>query len=172
MKKMLLLLALIVAPAWAADVTPAPSTQKPMAMEIAPIAKTRIAPSVQQSAAAQTAPVAEPGVVIELKGSAKSESALVADLEKDAVFKNAACSTKPAKRASKTVRITCTKADGELLNFLSKNAQAVHWSISGTAPKIIARQLMSTTTGTCYRLTCAGVTACFQRGCTGPCTGC
>jgi len=102
-----LLLALIVVPAWAGDVASAPSMpkQKPM----------------------QTSLVTETGVVIELKGSARNTSALVADLEKDAVYKEAACSKKPGK----IVRISCAKADSALMAFLSKNAPAnVHWRIS------------------------------------------
>jgi hypothetical protein len=102
MKNMLLLLlTLIIVPAWAGDV--APDTQT--------------------------------GVSIELKGSAKSLSALVADLEKDAVYKEAACSTAPAKKSGETVKISCAKADGALMTFLSKNAQTVHWSISALANK-------------------------------------
>ena len=99
MKKLPLLLALIVLPAWAGDV----------------------------------APVAEKGVSIELKGASKNLSALMADLEKDAAYKEAACSGKPAK-SGKAAKITCGKADGALLVFLSKNAPAnVRWTISAAA---------------------------------------
>jgi hypothetical protein len=100
-KMMLVLLALIVVPAWAADVAATPEAQ------------TR--------------------VNIELKGSAKSVQALVADMEKAAVYKEAICSTKPAKKSGKTI-ITCAKADSALMDFLSKNAPAkVQWSISVAA---------------------------------------
>lgn len=84
-------------------------------------------------------PVSATGVVIELKGSAKSLSALVADLEKDAVYKAAECSSKPMKKSGKTTKITCAQADGALLAFLAKNAPAnVHWSISAAAAKKIS----------------------------------
>lgn len=144
MKKMLLLLsALIVAPAMAEDA----------------------APLIQKSAAAQTALASETGVVIQLKGAAKSTSALVADLQKEAVYKDAACSASAAKRPAKVAKITCAKADGALMDFLSKNAQAVHWSISA-APRM---RLMSTTTGGCavgcVPTSCNGVAGCFKKGC-------
>ncbi len=71
------------------------------------------------------------GVAIELKGSAESVSTLVAGLEKEAVYKDAACSTVPAKKSGKTARISCDKADSGLMDFLTKNAPAtVQWSIS------------------------------------------
>jgi len=115
MKNMLLiLLALIVmpvaVPVWAGDAAIAPSTPKPSAQTM------RAAPDTQTS------------VVIELKGSPKSTSALLANLEKDAVYKEAVCST--TKKSEKTAEIKCAKADSGLMAFLSKNAQAVHWSIS------------------------------------------
>jgi hypothetical protein len=111
MKNMLLfLLALIVVPVWAEDVAVAPTTQKSTAM--------------------QAAPVAETGVVIELKGSAKSISALVTDLEKEAVYKEAACVT--TKTTGEIAKVSCAKADSALMAFMAKNASAkVHWSISG-----------------------------------------
>ena len=72
------------------------------------------------------------GVAIELKGSAKSVSALLADLEKEAVYKGAACTA--AKKHGKTAKITCEKADSGLMDFLGKNAPAtVQWSISSSA---------------------------------------
>lgn len=86
--------------------------------------------------AGDAVPVNETGVVIELKGSAKNLSALAADMEKDAVYKAAECSSKPMKKSGKTAKITCAKADGALLAFLGKNAPAnVHWSISAAANK-------------------------------------
>lgn len=117
MKNMLLiLLALIVMPAaipvWAGDVPIAPATAKP---------------------SMQTAPGAETSVVIEFKGSAQSTSALTANLERQAVYKDAICSTAPVKKPGETAKITCIKADGALLAYLSRNAPAdVQWSITRT----------------------------------------
>ena len=89
--------------------------------------------------AGDAVPVSGTGVVIELKGSAKSLSVLVADLEKDAVYKAAECSSKPMKKSGKTAKITCAQADGALLAFLAKNAPAnVHWSISAAATKRVS----------------------------------
>ena len=117
MKKMLLLLlASIIAPAWAGDVAPDAGT----------------------------------GVVIELKGSAKDINALAADLEKEAVYKEAACSGKPAKKSGKTAKINCAKADGALMTFLSKNAPTkVHWSISA-----VANRSISACPGSCTIINC------------------
>ncbi|OGS81168.1 MAG: hypothetical protein A2Z94_02350 [Gallionellales bacterium GWA2_55_18] len=130
---LLLLSALIVVPAWAGDVAVAPATAKPTAM--------------------QAAPVTETGVVIELKGSAKGTSALVADLEKEAVYKEAVCSSKPAKKPGKTAKITCAKADGALLVFLGKNAPAnVHWSISAAATKSLSIAAIRGVTVTCPQI--------------------
>ena len=114
MKNILLFLsALIVVPAWAGDAEVAP---KSSAMGM------------------QTAPGTQTAVNIELKGSAKSVGALVADLEKEAVYKDATCSSKPAEKSGSIARITCAKADSALMTFLSKNAPAkVHWSISAAA---------------------------------------
>lgn len=97
-------------------------------------------------------PVSETGVVIELKGSAKSLSALVADLEKDAVYKAAECSSKPMRKSGKTAKITCAQADGALLTFLVKNAPTnVHWSISAAASKALSsaanKSILSCPTG-------------------------
>lgn len=116
MKKMLLLLsALIVAPAFAGENVPAASQ----------------------------------GVVIKLGGSTKDVAALLAELEKDAVFKDASCSAgKPGKKA----KISCSQADGALLTFLSKNAPVgVNWSISpaphtAPQPKLMLRAPASTLT--------------------------
>lgn len=103
MKKMLLLLSLIAVPAWAED--------------------SAVASPVPQLEAMQAAPATR--VAIEFKGPAKSTSALVAGLEKEAVYKEAACS----KKAGKTARITCANANGRLMEFLLKNAPAsVQWS--------------------------------------------
>lgn len=86
--------------------------------------------------AGDAVPANETGVIIGLEGSAKSLSALVADLEKDAVYKAAECSSKPMRKSGKTAKITCAQADGALLAFLGKNAPAnVHWSISAAAAK-------------------------------------
>lgn len=88
---------------------------------------------------AEEAPVTGTGVVIELKGSAKSVHALVADLEKETVYKDAACSSKPAKKPGRTAKITCAKTDGALLAFLGNNAPAnIHWSISAAATKSLS----------------------------------
>lgn len=89
--------------------------------------------------AGDAVPASGTGVVIELKGSAKSLSALVADLEKDAVYKAAECSSKPMKKSGKTAKITCAQADGALLAFLGNNAPAnIHWSISAAATKSLS----------------------------------
>ncbi len=83
--------------------------------------------------AGDAVPVSETGVVIELKGKAQGLSALMAGLEKETAYNEAGCSSKPAK-SGKTAKITCAKADGALLTFLSKNAAAkVHWTISAAA---------------------------------------
>jgi len=83
--------------------------------------------------AGDAAPVTEQSVNIELKGATKSLSALVADLEKEAVYKEAGCSSKPVK-SGKIAKISCVKADSTLMAFLSKNAPAkVNWTISSTA---------------------------------------
>lgn len=105
---------------------------------------------------------ADAGVVIELKGSAKSVHALLADLEKEAVYKDAACSLD--KKSGKTTKVICATADGALLNFLSRNAPTgVRWSISGTATQVMS-VTRSCPTG-CALKTCNGVTTCFNRSC-------
>jgi len=75
-------------------------------------------------------PVTQPGVSIELKGSIVNLSSLVTGLEKEAVYKEAGCASNSEKKSAETATISCAKAAGALLTFLSKNAHAVHWSIS------------------------------------------
>lgn len=85
--------------------------------------------------------ITQAGVNIELKGPAKSVRALVADLEKDTAYKDAGCSSAPAKKSGKTAKtkIRCAKPDGTLMTFLSKNAPAqVHWSISSSGTSVAA----------------------------------
>lgn len=139
MKNLLLLLsALIAVPAWAADATPA------------------VKPTAQPVSAAET------GIVIVLKGTNKGVAALAANLEKEAVYKEANCSSKPAKKPGKTAKITCAKADGALLAFLSKNAPAkVQWSISAAATKSIP----VTTKGAAY---CPPPIGCAMMNCPPP----
>jgi len=163
MKKIVLLLlsALVVAPAWAEEEkAPAPSA-KPAEMQAAS--------ADAQTAETRAAPVAQTGVVIELKGAAKDTAALSANLEKDAVFKDAGCSTKSARKSAK---ITCAKADSGLMAFLAKNAPAnIRWSISA-APITMKALALPTTATACYRLICSGVAGCFTKGCFSTCTGC
>lgn len=72
------------------------------------------------------------GVVVELKGANQDISALAAKLEKDRVYKAAACA--PANIAGETAKIDCAKADSGLMAFLGKNAPAtVQWSIASVA---------------------------------------
>ncbi len=136
MKKMLpFLLALIVAPAWAADEMPFP----------------------------------EAGVTIELKGESAKLSAVLGEIEKETVYKEAGCATKPAKKAAKKASISCTKADGALLTLLSKNAQTVRWSISGAAYRAAAP--MACPTG-CVFMNCpppAGPVRCCNTATHTPC---
>lgn len=81
--------------------------------------------------AGDVAPTAKTGVVIKLKGSAKNVSALVAELEKEAAYTEASCTT--GKKPGKTAKITCAKADGTLMTFLGNYAAAkVQWTVSGT----------------------------------------
>ncbi len=126
-KKMLLLLsALIVVPAWAGDIAP--------------------------SSPAAAAPAGS-GVVIVLKGAAGDISALVADLEKEAVYKEAACA--PASKPGKTAKISCAKAYAGLMAFLGQYASAkVQWHISGAttvAPVVapVAATLEAQSTAIC-----------------------
>ncbi|MFH0933652.1 MAG: hypothetical protein V1879_00430, partial [Pseudomonadota bacterium] len=107
MKKILLLAALIVAPAWAGDIKVMPTASQ-VVMHDTP------APS---------------GIVIELKGDAKDVAALVADLEKEAIFKEAACTVRESQESTK---ISCARADGKQMEYLDAYPSAkVHWSISG-----------------------------------------
>lgn len=111
--------------------------------------------------AGDAAPDTQTAVIIELKGPAQSTTALIADLEKQAVYKEALCATTPAKKAGKTAKISCTKADSALMSFLSSNTPAnVRWSISGTAPTA-AGQTPDSTTSLCP-------TGCFMMNCPPP----
>jgi hypothetical protein len=146
MKNLLLfLLALIVVPVWAEG-----SADAPM----------KAAPDIQTS------------VNIVLKGSPGSVSALVAALEKDAVYKDAGCSSKPARKSGKMAKISCAKADSALMEFLSKNASAkVHWSISATTSAVSSP--LSCPTG-CVFMNCpppGGPALCCKKTSTGykPC---
>ncbi len=143
---LLFLSALIVAPAWAAE-------------EKASI------PALQKPAEMQAAPVIQTSVVIELKGPAQSVAALTADLEKDASYKEAGCSSKPAKKSAKTATITCAKADSALMAFLVKNAAVnIHWTISGTAYTFTANSSNGCPAG-CYYMQCpvgSGVVRCCK----------
>lgn len=144
MKNMLLLLSLIAVPAWAED---------------APVVLSAPTTTVMQAV-----PVAETSVVIQLNGTAKSIATVVADLEKDAAYKEAACSTRHAKKTGKTANITCAKANSGLMEFLLKNTPVkVRWNISAAAPRL---------TATCYKLVCGGIAGCFTRGCSSSCSPC
>jgi hypothetical protein len=135
--KLMMLLALIVAPAWAAE------TAMP---------------------ANAPAPAAQTAVTVELSGSAKDVRGLLAELEKDAVYKDSGCSAKPMKKSAKTARIGCTSAGGALLDYLGKNApNKVHWSISGAAT-LMMPTTSNCPTG-CALTTCGGVLGCFKKGC-------
>ena len=79
-------------------------------------------------------PVTQAGVSIELKGSIVNLSSLVSGLEKEAVYKEAGCASNSEKKSAETATISCVKAEGALLTYLSKNAHSVHWSISATSP--------------------------------------
>jgi len=141
MNKMLLsaliLVPVCVASAWAEDNDQAQ-----------PVAATQPAASAPQAAAAQPATPQFPSVqgsrvVIELKGPAKSVAAMVAELEQDAVYKDAACSH--AGKPGKTATITCANADSGLMAFVSHNlAEKVRWSISGsTVPNLFTTKALS-----------------------------
>ena len=110
MKNLLLLLsALVVVPAWAADPAPAPAKPKPAAKQAASLSL---------------------GVAIELKGSSEDVSALVAKLKNAPVYKAAACEIVSESK------IACAKADGALMVFLDKNAPgAVQWTIISNGGK-------------------------------------
>jgi len=134
---LLILLSLIVMPAWAEDAA---------------------APSVSKPETIQAAPAPETSVVIELKGSSKNVSAVASGLEKEAVYKDAACSTANNK-SGKAARITCTKADSALMTFLTKNAPAkVQWSISPAGCP----------TG-CLLMPCPSITVCCSKTTHKPC---
>jgi hypothetical protein len=155
-KKLLLLLsALIVVPAWAGDVAPSsPATAAP----------------------------AGAGVVIVLKGAARNISALVAELEKETVYKEAACAS--ASKPGKTAKISCAKADAGLMAFLGQYASAkVQWHISGAttaapvaapvAAPMAATSTLGCATG-CTLMNCpppGGPVVCCKRTTTGykPC---
>lgn len=135
MKKALpLLFALIAVSAWAGEAIVAPSMSRNEAM---------VAPPV--------------GVVIEFKGADKSISALIAAMEKEGVYKEAACATVPGKDTGKPASISCGKAEGALMTYLSKHAPAdTLWSITTAS---------SCPTG-CYMMNCpppGGPVACCKR---------
>jgi hypothetical protein len=105
-----LFLLILGAPAWAGDDTAASPMAKP---------------------AGSAAPAAQTSVYIELKGAAKNVAAVTAGLEKEAVYKDASCSSRTTRKSGKVVKIICTRSNSELMTYLSKNATAkVHWSIS------------------------------------------
>jgi hypothetical protein len=144
MKNILLfLLILIAVPAWAGDMTMAPATAKPAAMDSAPMA----------------------GVVIKMKGASKTVRALVANLEKEDIYKDAFCSGK-ASKSGKSAKISCAKADGALLTYLAANASGVHWSISA-GKKLSAASICPSG---CVYTSCpppSGPDACCKRTSTG-----
>ena len=143
MKKLLLILSvLLAAPAWAGEA----------------------AATAEQAAA----PAAQIAVTVALSGASKGVRALLAELEKDAVYKEAGCSAKPMKKPAKTARISCTNASGALLDYLGKNTPSkIRWSISGAAPLT-----MSTAASTCAKQTCSGILSCYFPRCGGACNTC
>ena len=146
MKQMLMmLLALTVAPVWAEEAA-------------APVAQAA-------ASAAQTA------VTVVLSGSSKGVRALLAELEKDAVYKDSGCSGKPMKKSAKTAKISCANASSALLDYLGKHTPAkVRWSISGSAPKMLASINCNIN---CLPMTCGGITVCAKKKpyplCSAPC---
>ena len=103
MKEMLLFaLALIVAPAWAADVV------------------------VSTPAVASTTTV-----TVQLKGSAKQISTLLTAFKDDAVYQTADCKINTAAKPPKSAHITCMRADNTLMSFLINHSPAnMFWKIS------------------------------------------
>lgn len=117
----LFVLALTAVSAWAADSTIAPRTQE------------------QSGHATRSILAADTGVSIKLNGPAKDIAALAADLEKDAVYNKAGCSSAPGKKSKTRAAIKCAKPDSALMEFLTKNAPAgVSWSISAAAGEPVA----------------------------------